>query len=219
MRTCASPAKSSGSSVPRRCGSNPITHRTLRTPLQNPTARSDGCWWEALAEAKQDAIGRFGLCVPLRWRPAHGYGRSRILNVIAHRAQVYVRLEHTQSAARRYKQEIHSFKSRCKAVFCVPSPRLQREKCSLSSSSRLTLPSRGRLPGYALQPPLMSNVRRLSQHSTHALRRGSRAFQIAPRGAYVTRRRESNSSPHQSLHTPLPNPTARADGCSQCSPK
>ena len=41
-------------------------------------------------------------------------------------------------------------------------PSLQREKCSLSSSSRLTLPSRGHLPGFALQLPLMSNVSALN---------------------------------------------------------
>jgi hypothetical protein len=59
-------------------------------------------------------------------------------------------------------------------VLSVLSPRLQREKCSPSSTSRLTLPSRGQLPGYALQLPLMSNVRALvSNTSSFAGRRSS----------------------------------------------
>jgi hypothetical protein len=52
--------------------------------------------------------GRFGLSVPLRWRPAHGCGRSKTLNVVACRVQVHVRFEQVQSGARRCKQEIKS---------------------------------------------------------------------------------------------------------------
>jgi hypothetical protein len=80
MGTCASPIKSPGSSVPRCCSLNLITHRTLRTPSQYPAARSDGCRKRASAEARQDAIhpeGRFRMSVPLRWRPAHGCGSSK----------------------------------------------------------------------------------------------------------------------------------------------
>jgi hypothetical protein len=79
--------------------------------------------------------------------------------VIVCRHQIHVRFEQVQSASRRCKQEIESFESGGKAVFCYPHLALRREKCSLSFSSRLTLPSRGQLPGYALQLPLMSNVR------------------------------------------------------------
>jgi hypothetical protein len=38
-------------------------------------------------------------------------------------------------------------------------------KCRSSSGSRLTIPSRGRLPACGLQQPLMSNVSRLYHHS------------------------------------------------------
>jgi hypothetical protein len=122
--------------------------------------------------------GRLGLSVPLRWRPAHGCGRSKTLNVIACRVQVHVRFEYVSKRGAPMQARDQAFESRCKAALCVHSPRFQREKCSLSSSSRLTLPSRGRSPAYGLQAPLMSNVMALSLlrvtlHSLFAASEGS----------------------------------------------
>jgi hypothetical protein len=141
-----------------------------------------------LAEARQVPIcprRRFGLSVPLRWRPAHGCSASAALHLKTRRAQSRVRLERVQSVAHQCKHEVKPFKSksamrRLEAVLCAASLRLQVEKCSLSSSSRLTLPSRGQLPGYALQLPLMSNVRRHNTHHSHTERSKSSHVQICP---------------------------------------
>ena len=79
----------------------PIAHRTLRPPLPNPTARSDGCFWGTLGKACRASVsprGWLGLSVPLRWRPAHGSSYSNECNARACRARNHVRLEPVQGA-------------------------------------------------------------------------------------------------------------------------
>ena len=96
------------------------------------------CWLEPIAsEFTQE--GRLGLPVPPRRRSAHSDCTSNASNTVALRKQSNVG---------------------CEPV--VPRstlPQHKAEKCRSSSRSRLTLPSRGRPTGYALRPPLMSNVR------------------------------------------------------------
>jgi hypothetical protein len=67
---------------------------------------------------------------------------------------------HVRSAGRSKPNLKHEYKVQCK------NPSVSRS-CQPSSARRsaLTLPSRGRPTGYALRPPLMSNVRR-PQHPT-----------------------------------------------------
>ena len=141
--------------------------RSFRTRLPDRTV-ADG---ERFARACRVSIsprGQLGLSVPLRWRPAHGGSYSNECNARACRARNHVRLEPVQGATHRCNQEPKSFESRSpkrsfEAVLHVWSRRLQGKQYSSCSRSRLTLPSRGQLPGYALQLPLMSNVRRLTQ--------------------------------------------------------
>ena len=75
------------------------------------------------------------------------------------------------------------------AVLYVRLRRLQGKQCSSCSCSRLTLPSRGQLPGYALQLPLMSNVRRLIPGARRRLVNAHSCFAGRVRGR---------------LHSPLP---------------
>ena len=110
--------------------------------------------------------GWLGLSVPLRWRPAHGSERSNECSARAGRARNHVPFGPSQGATHQCRQEPKSVVSRSlgrglRAVLYVRSHRLQGKQYSSCSCSRLTLPSRGRLTGYALRPPLMSNVRRL----------------------------------------------------------
>jgi hypothetical protein len=126
-------------------------------------------WSVRPTKANRDLVrGRLGLSVPLRWRPAHGGSTSNAANNLVPREQIMYAL-----SQQRYIWRWLSTKAR---------------QCRSSSWSRLTLPSRGRPTGYALRPPLMSNVKWL-RALTACLRpplksgtpgRAGGLFQLAP---------------------------------------
>ena len=111
----------------------------------------------------QDAIhaaGRFGLSVPLRWRPAHGCGGSKDTEC----TRLSTSNSCTLRASSKRGTSMHAtgqvIREQVQSSFLCGLSSPSKREMRLSSSSRLTPPSRGQLPAYGLQLPLMSNVRR-----------------------------------------------------------